>query len=745
MNGLRYAKGLLRRRPGMYLPAALCSFWSFLALFGLLITKDTLSDARASFASECGEADLLMYFQEADPGVLYDAVLRVEGVAAADAGSVYEERCTGTDGKTYQVRFTALHSENVLRVSGEHGGGFLSVCGGYAADYGTDALSVLTRPDGRVLHTDGVRYLPYLNAVYLDRFTPSADDGLVPVLTDAQTLCRISGSNTVSFAAIRLLPGADADAVSDTLYHLREINVTEILRGEMHPAYRAAKELGDSVDAVCRVFPVWLCGTGLLFVLVFLSGAGNAVRRSLRVMRADGAGFREIFRPLMTAGTAAVIPGMLLAIPAGRLVGLLCANETLKNMGLPPSGAVYSVYLFPAAGLLALFTAGFAAAVSAVTACCGTVRDFQQKKTRLRRMRVRDAVTGVFCTAAAVSLTGSAMLFRDSLQEVRDELFTRRCRYDLLTVYDTFVPLTELDMLQNTSEITAAEPMLLGSATLRRADKCYQASGLGIPEDCAGICFFDEDAQPLHAAENRILLSAAAADALDAAPGDPVQAELTIGGKRTVITCLTGGISEQYSGFREVFSIRTAQQYLDSSGLMNCAAVTLADGADAEETAQMLRALPHVCTVQMRTHAAARFDRRFSGTRRLVSLIAWDGLFLGGAVLLLTAFASYRRNLHRRVILLMLGESPVRLMLPELLLRLCAIAAGALLGVPLCMTAERMLLLLLHDPSVRYPFLFSVKTYFVCLMPLALFAMLSAVIFAVAAVRRSRHPAAAKE
>jgi len=732
--------GLLRRRWGWYLPAALCAFWSFLAYFGLCSIQDTLRQTQRQFEDVCGTADLYVYCENTDAGVLQSALKTVSGVVAADEGLFYEERCTGSDGHLYQIRFLGLRETSVLHPYLTSSVQY-AVSFGYSADYGSEHLQTLTRQDGTKLDTSEAAYLSIYTGVYLDRCVPSTDSGFADVYADYNAVCGLAGGESVNFAAVRLSEGADALAVIDAVYALDAITVTDAYTGAEEPAYRASQELCEMVVGVCRVFAPLLCGTGILFALLFLSGAVSRIRRSMTALCADGATVAELFLPMFFCALVSLLCGLFAAIPASYILCRQASAVCLRNMGIFEGPIVFPFDSLCRGMLLAAVVSGVSALIGTVGVVRRTVRSVQKHSVPLFAVKLCDFGAAAICTAASVLMTASTVMFHDSLEAVRDELFSQRCVYDALVIYDGFVSLTELDALTALPEVETAEPLLLGSAELRFQSQRFQAMGLGIVEDSSTICFFDADHLPLHAEENRILLSQAAAEILGAKSGDVLTAEIICKGKRTQISCLAAGVSEQYTTFQEVFSVSTAEQYLDSSGLMNCAAVLLSAGAEEEAAIQAIRGVSQVYTVQSHAQAEERFDRRYAGTLKLIRLIAADGLFLGFSVLLLTAFASYRRNLRRNTVLVMLGAPTAHILIPEFLRRLSGVLFGCFIAVPLCSTVVRRLLEMLSAPSVIYPYVFHPNTYLRCCIPMLACAAMLAVLFTGKVLHIAKDPA----
>ncbi len=728
--------GLIRRRPLRLVLIALCSFGCFLCYLGLGCSRDTIAAAQASFVETTGLGDIVVATEEVPEGELRDMLLHIDGVSSADEGYRYSLRCAFGDGAVRTARFFGYAEESIVSPIMQGEGDF-ALSYGYAADFSAEQAASLTLPDGEVVPVDAVAYLPLYTAVYIDRHTPSADGEIVDLYADVETIWNISGDRLVNYAVAELSEGADIDAVLRRIAENDVLFVEYALPAAEETAYAASAELGDVILSVCRLFPWILFAVGLLFICIFLSGLADRSRATAAVLLSDGASLSDVFYGLCLYGLFAVLLGFFAALPAGLLLARSVTDISLENMGLP--GAALSFPLsYLLTGLAACAVLALLASAAGTVFLCrrslvGLLRRVRRRKTGV----VMDVLLTALCTAAAICLVTTTLFYKDSLTAVREDLFSHRYSYDAQVVYSGFVPLTRLEELERSGTVAQCEPLLLGTATLSCNGKTCDVSGMALAEGGSLISFYDADGRRMSAVGNQIVLSEWTALRLGAKTGDLVRAEVVYGGKRLEASCLVAGVSEQYSSFTELISIGTIEEYLDSSGVMNSAAVRLLPGK-TEEFLRYAESLDGVYSVQLKENAAARFDDRFSGTKRLIDLIIADGALLGFSIYLLMGYSAWRRNLKRNSILLMLGESPLRLAAADALVRLCGVALGLCLGIPASLAAARGILLFLSSDAIRYPFVLRPESLLTAVALALSYVAAVAVLYCIATAKRAR-------
>lgn len=706
--GFLLFRGLVRRRPLRLFFIALCAFGCFLCYIGLGCSFDSISASRDFFVQQTGLGDLTVCTEEVPEGALKALLLETEGIEAAEEGLLYTVRCTCADSAVRTVRFFSYAEESLVSPILKGTGDF-ALSYGYTVDFPAEGVSLLTLPDGETVSVSAVAFLPAYTAVYADRHTVSADGEIVDVYTDFERLKALSGSGCVNRAVAVLKEDADREAVLAALRENDDIFIEYAIPAEEDAPYAASSELSEIILSVCRLFPWILFGVGLLFICIFLSGVADRSRLSAGTLLCDGASPSELFCGLFLFGLFAVLLGFLLSIPFSLLLAHSITTLSLKNMGTPFSGLSFPVfYLIYSLGVCFLLSL-IAASAGVFFLCRRRLPELLRRVRSRRAGKAADLLLTALCTAAAMALVMTTLIYKDSLSAVRDSLFFERYSYDAQVVYSGFVPLSRLEELKSSGAVLRCEPLLLGNATLSAEKNSLEVLGLGLSEEGELLSFFAQDGAPVKAVENGIVLSQSTAERLGVEEGDLVTAEVTYGGKRIEIFCAVGGISRQFSSFTELFSLHTAEEYLDSSGVMNSAAVKIAEG----KTAEFLRyaeKLDDVYSIERKENALSRFDNRFSGTKRLIDLIAADGVLLGFSICLLMGYGAWRRNLKRNSILIMLGESPLLLAAQDGLLRLCGVLLGLAAGIPVNILGGQAILRFLSNDTVCYPFLLRADT-----------------------------------
>lgn len=696
--GFLLCRGLLKRCPGRALLIGLCAMVYLCGQMGLNWAGAAIGDAQETFA--VGYGDIVVYADHMMPGTLETQLRRLPGVAAVTEATVTSPiRCVCTDGEVRSARFYAFSAARgtALRLAGT---GMYALSYAYAAEFSAAAVSTLTLSDGQVLPVSGAAFMPWFTGVYVDSWFPSTEGDLVDVYTSPERLVEITGDHFVNRAIVSLHEGCSPAEVLEAIGHCE--GVSYALPAEEEPAYHASQALGDVICRACRWFPWILVAIGLLFVCVFLVSAARSSCRSIWLLRADGGSRGTVFLGLFLYGFIAVSAGIVCAIPmAAQLAATIC-RVSLRNMGLPWDG----LPLFP--GILALgLGANFALVM--IAAGIGALLPYRLP----RRVRLAAVVlVPALSTAAVMFVATLSLLFMDSLETVRDEQFRDRYRFDLQLVYDDYVSTDRLDELQQTGFVERCAPMLLGKIELRAGDRRCETTCVGLPEG-APLTLRDADGAVVSPVENAILLSRRTAKILDVQPGEVVQLHIPYRGGSVDAICSVAGITQQSTAFLEAVALQTVEEYLDTRGVMNSATITLKPDC-REAFLAYARTLPEVVAVQTGEGGQLRFDQRYAGTRMVVTAIVIISAMLGLMISLLMCDMQWRQNRRKNTILILLGESPLRLALRNGVLRQCGGLPGAAIGyiAGVC-TAPRVLQFLSTD-TLHYPFVQRWTTILLC-------------------------------
>lgn len=713
-NGFLLFHGFLKRYPVRLFITALCAFYCFMSYFGLLVARASLEMAEEDFLNQCGRVDILLSCEAMPPEALKEALREIDGIEAFSG--VYRLDCKGicADGITRTIRLYGMSESSLLRPilnSETHTDGSFFVSYGYLSDFGGAHLAHITLENGMDLQLEGTYYLPSHTSVYIDRFTVSTNGDIVDVFTDMETIWQISGEERVNLAYINVKADAEIDTVLQDISENRAFSVEYAIPFAEDPAFSASSQLLSLVLRICGLFPFILFGTGLIFICVFLSGMASRSRMTVAVLLSDGEGFLSIFSGFFLSALLWVLFGMIASLPVSVLLAEEIAKTTTGNMGIPYAGICFpSSLLFGGIGLC-LAVSLTACVICMVTVKRKTIWDLKRRRKKKKVSALLDILVFCLCSCAALTLVLTTCMYRDSVSEVREELFFERYDYDAEIIYSDFVPLTELEKLISFGDVKA-EPILLGSAELSFAGNTCRVFGMGISETETMINFRDGDGNWVYPVRNQVILAEQTAQRLRISPGDILQAQVTYGSRRIDILCRVLGLSKQYSSFTQIISVDTVTEYLDSSGVMNGALVTLssADGENLLSFLAYAKTLDSVYAVQLRSSAITRFDRRFEGVRNLTRLTILDGIMLGFSIFVLMGYGTWKKNLRKNSILFMLGKSPFRIALGDLTKGFVGALFGFLLGIPLSIFTEKRILAILSTESTVYPLILRRET-----------------------------------
>lgn len=738
-NGFLLFRGLLKRRPLRLLLTALCAFFCFLSYFGLLAAHASLEAAEEAFLSRCGQADILLSCEETSPGDIREMLLAIPGVESCSTAYRCDLKGVCTDGVTRTFRLLGFDENSLLSpiLTGE---GPFFVSYGYLSDFGGEHLSHVTLENGAEIELRDSCYLPSYTSVYLDRFTVSANGDIVDVFTELDTVYGISGEELANLAYVNAAPGADMD---DLLQRIREngrISVDYAIPFGEEPAFSSSNQLLSLVLRICKLFPVILFGTGLLFICIFLSGVASRSKRTVAILLSDGERFSGIFWGFFLAALLSVLAGMLTSLPASFLLAQAVAKTTAGNMGIPYPGLTFPFRLLLAGVGLCLAVSLLACIVCMLTVKGRTILALKRRQKKKKVSALLDVTVSCLCSAAALTLVFTTCMYRDSVAAVREEVFFERYGYDAEIIYSDFVPLTELEKLTSFGSGTRAEPILLGSAELSFRGKTCRVLGIGISEEGTMLRLRDGDGIPARPVQNQILLAEQTAQTLGVSQGDILQTEVTYGNRSIEILCLVSGVSRQYSAFTQIISIDTVTEYLDSSGVMNGAFVKLENAGEAETLTFLsyAKGLEGVYAVQLRSGAIDRFDNRFAGVNKLTLLIILDGAILGLCLFVLMGYGTWRKNLRKNSILLMLGKSPFRIALGDLAKGFAGALLGLLLGIPFSIFAEKRILTALSTDSTVYPLILRGETLLIGTLLICVYAAVTTVGYIAATGHRAK-------
>ena len=719
--GSQLCAGLIRRHPLRLILIALCAMICFTGQLGLGWASDTITASRQTMQSHWGENSLSVYTENVDAGVLANTFGSLDGVASVREGALSRPmKCTTNDGKTRWVRFFTLAGCDAEAPALSYG---------YAQSFG--ALSGLTLEDGQSIKLKDTAAMPMYTGVYVDRFTPSTDGDLLDVYVTGEQFRRFTGESYVNYAKIipdGKIPPADLlDAISGN----EDVFVT--YGAEEDPAFEAALALEAVTKRMCALFPWVMLGVGLIFISIFLAGVARRSADSITALRTCGAGMFPPFWGIFLYGFAGTALGFCGGVPLGIWLAKFVAETTLGNMGIPMTGLVLRP-IYPLIGVGAsLMLCLLAAAVGllAVSGKISKVRTYHVHPIGDKLSSI--AITGL-STAVAMIMVLMSMMFMDSLDAVRREQFSDRYGYDVQIIYGDFVPVTRLQELQDTGMTERCEPMLLGTMTLISGEKALDVTCAGLSETPL-LTLRDDGGKAVAVADNGIALSRHSADALGVAEGDLIQAEIRYGHTKILATCCVSAITEQSAGYLEAVSIRTVEQYLNSSGMMNSVAVKVRPG-ERNAFCDYARSLENVHAVQTGDAAQRRFDSRYAGTRLLVKLIIFVAVALGLSVCLLMCYMQWKRQSRRISILHCLGKSRVIMTAESGFWRICGTISGGMLGVWISIRLQPKLLAFLSTDTIRYPLAILPKTVGVAVVLCLSFEFFCQILFLLCASRR---------
>ena len=709
----------------------LCAFAAFFAYVGISSAGDTLSASKEDFKASWNGASLIIESEELSEGELSRIVSAVKGTKTVSESYTYTEKCVCADGETRTVRFFGYPAEGLITQRTDVEGDF-AISFGYAADFDRNAVTRLTLPDGREVSVTATAYMPNHTAVYTDRYTPATDGQVVDVICDVETVWELSRKRCVNGAVLSTEEYADLNEIKAAL--AEEKHIEYVTETSNYLSYKGSLTLGETVLKVCALFPWILLGTGMVFIIVFLSGVIDRSRRSVAVLLADGASVAQVIFAFFLSSVIAMACALAAAVPTSMVLSDLISRTALENMGLPYASPAFPLrHVLFCLGLTLVFSLASSAAGAAPLMRKG-VKQIGRPVRRRRASALLDFLTVVFCSAAAMALVITTCMYRDSQAEIKREIFDDRYNYDVQVIYSDFVPSSDVSFLEECAEGVTASPAIIGTATLEFNGNTYSASGIGIGEDSDAVVLQGENGERIRPTENSVVLSRGASDALGAIKGDVISAAVHAGGREIRVMCTVSDVSAQNSAYTELFAIETVEDYLDSSGVMNCAFVNV-DG-DAHDFASEAGKLSDVYAVQTLDSAKTRFDGRYAGTDRLIKLIIGDGIMLSLFIFLLMSYRTWKRNLRRNRILVMLGESPLRLAFRDAVLRLAGAAAGLGAGYALAYPIGRQVLMLLSTESITFPFVMRLETAAASAGITLLFALSGALLYASPTLRQ---------
>ena len=696
MTALMLLKAALRKRPLRLILIALCASGCFLSSIGLGAAGDTLRGAFRKNALLCGGGDINIYTSDLPRGEL-EKRLALTGAIRVSEGTVRTQRCLCSDGRTRTVRFHTVYGEVLRPLFDGAPGAALSL--GYTADFKEENVRFLRLPDGTELETDSRAYLPGLNAVYTDRYNPCTDGDVVDIILTSEVADSLFSDSYVNFAAAVYPPAADLSAVLDNLSAMKDTKYA--VRSESEAAFASARSLLETVLDVCAYLPVFIFAVGAVFILFFLSGTARAMRASLSLLLTDGAGKRDVFCGLFLMALLPMLAGLVLSLPAAAALGRAVSRETVRNMGMMWLGFRFKLPRAALSLLVCLFISALSALACVSFISRRSVAEIRKKPGGRKRAAALDFVTTALCTCAALGLALVTMFYGDSLSAVRSELLYERRDFDAQVIYSSLVPVSRLEELMTSGFVSDCEGVLFGTATVHYGDKSEEVFGAAARESGSMLRFYDSAGERVNPVSNMAVLDEKTAEKLGVNAGDIVDIDAGFGRGRISVRCRVAALTRQYSAFTQLISQDTAEQYLDSSGVMNSALVKL--GGPAEDFVRFASSLPEVYSVQTVQSMTLRFDRRYCATLRLIRLVITDAALLGLALCLLMSYAAHRRNLKKNSVLLMLGESPLRLAAKASALRLTGFAAGFAAAMPLSVLIERLILNKLSRGTVNYP------------------------------------------
>lgn len=724
-------RGIIRRHTARLTVVALCAAAAFLAYIGISSGGDSVRAAMDGEAFSLNGVSLIVESEELPSGELQSLADGIDGVSVAAEIYKYTARGTGSDGQALTVRFFGYGDSELTRPVREGEGNFL-LSFGYAADFDSSAVESITLAGGKDVTLDGVAYMPWHTSVYTDKYTASTDKSLVDAVCSLDALWSLTGERAVNSCVLSVREGADVSAVKDAL--LEDGRVRGVTLAEEHPSYKATSELGEVILKVCALFPVVLLVTGMIFICVFLWGVSERSRESVSVLLADGESRWILLFAFASSGALALLAGLCASLVPSYFLSRAISTAALENLGLPSALSHLSLRHV-------LFCLGLIPVISVLCAAGGllftggrNVRKIMKHTRTKRTSAVSDILTVALCSGAAMVLVIVTLMYRDSQSEVRRELFEDRFNYDVQVIYSDFIPSADVSYLESCGEGVSAYPAVVGCAVLSRGEESVTASGVGISSASDALIFRDGSGERLFPRDNAIVLSRGSAEALGAGAGDVISVAVNAGSREIRVTCTVSAVSAQSSAYTELFSIETLEAYLDSSGVMNCAFVKTE--GDVEEFVRRASSLPDVYAVQTVDGARERFDSRYSGTDRLISLIIGDGIMLSMFIFMLMGYRTWRRNLKRNRILVMLGESPVRLALKDAAGRLAGAALGLLAGYAASKPVGRRCLEMLSTDSVSFPTVMRWESVCFAAGVTLTFALMCGVMYASGALRR---------
>ena len=730
-----FFRGLVRRHRLCFALIALSSFFSFLSQAGLGGSYDLIFANRDGFEKTTGVGDIVLHTEEVPRGEILDMLSEIDGIEQADEGYVWSDRCHCPDGAIRTARFFGYAEESIVTplIIGK---GDYSLSYGYETSFTSQNVRTLILSSGEEISVNATAAMPTYTSVYVNDYMMCTGGEIIDVYTDIKKVWELSGSREVNFAVIKLNQGADSDMVLDRLLGNEGILVKSAYTTSAEPAYRTSTELAEIALSICRFFPWLFFAVGLLFICIFLSGLFNQTD-AVTILHINGASLPDIFTGTFLFCLSGVLTGWAFSLPVSILLAKYISVLTLTNMGVP-----HTISLFPFNRFLIGFVASIV--VSFIASLVGAAfmfrRHFLDNMHRKRQRKTSVVISVVMmalCTAVSFSLVACTLIYKDSLNCVKEDLFSKRYAFDAQVIYEGFAPLTNMEELRSSPGVLRAEPMLMGRATLHFDGKSCEAVGVALAEDATLMSFYDSDGGSIKAVSNQIVVSSRTARRLGVTEGDVIEIEISYAGKRLNVTCMVAGVSRQHSSFTELVSIDTAEEYLDSSGVMNIASVTVSAGG-IPAFLRRAETLEDVYSIQLRDNALNRFNMRFSGTENLINMIIVCGIFLGFSICMLIGYSSWKRNLNMNVVLIILGESASLRGIKEGLIQFFGVTLGVLGGYPVSIAAAKQILVFLSNDKIYYPAIFRGRMWFFVTVLSLLYVVAIVLFFGIATSLRAR-------
>ena len=704
-----FFRGLLQRHRLCFALIALSSFFSFLCQAGLGSSLDLISVNREMFNETTGMGDIVLRTEEVPRGEILGMLAQIDGVEEADEGYIWSVRCRSLDGTIRTARFFSYAEESIVTplITGK---GDFALSYGYETSFPLQNVRTLVLPDGNKITVDATVGMPAYTSVYVNEYIMCTGGEIIDVYSDIEKIWALSGSKDVNFAVIKLDRNADSSIILDRILANNNILVKNAYTTLAEPSYQTSTNLAEIVLSICRLFPWIFLVVGLFFICIFLSGLFNQTN-AVTILHINGASLPDIFTGVFLFCLSGVLLGWVLSIPFALLLAKHISVLTLTNMGVP-----YDISIFPFNRLLIGFAASIV--VSFISSLTGAAFMFRRRffenmyRKRQRKTNVAtDVVMMALCTAVSFSLVACTLIYKDSLNCVKEDLFSERYTFDAQVIYEDFVPLTHIKKLRSSPAVLRVEPMLTGRATLHFDGKSCETVGVALSEDSTLMSFYDSDGDSLKAVRNQIIVSSKTARQLGVTKGDVIELEISYSGKWLYVTCMIAGVSQQHSSFTELVSIDTVEEYLDSSGIMNSASITVNTG-DITAFLKHAEKLEDVYSIQLKENALNRFNMRFSGTEKLINIIIAIGIFLGFSICMLIGYSSWKRNLNINVVYIIQGGSAFLRAIKNGLIQLFGVMLGIIVGYPTSISAASQILVFLSNDKIYYPTIFRDRMWF---------------------------------